>query len=282
MNAVLGLVSPRRRHVNDRPDRLDCPSLVVRTEEECRHGVKGSRINGTLVIACNKPVAPRAAKGVLRYVKSRNDLKGEELTDSHAASLGNLDQREVAWCGTATLVAGKGPTVHADAVCKTLTDIPSSPLAHTPYPHPKLCGRYGSVFHLLDVLPHRDHLVFSRPNKSELGKAFLKIMLQDSETGSIVSTSRVRMEKTMTQTQISDNLCSNLALLRRHSRISQSALGLRYGVSGQAVSAWEHGRCEPSYAILVDLATVYGIQLEDFHTLTPEQIEHLPKVEVEG
>lgn len=107
-------------------------------------------------------------------------------------------------------------------------------------------------------------------------------MLQDSETGSIVSTSRVRMEKTMTQTQISDNLCSNLALLRRHSRISQRALGLRYGVSGQAVSAWEHGRCEPSYAILVDLATVYGIQLEDFHTLTPEQIEHLPKVEVEG
>lgn len=85
----------------------------------------------------------------------------------------------------------------------------------------------------------------------------------------------------MTQAQISDKLSSNLALLRKHSRISQRALGLRYGVSGQAVSAWEHGRCEPSYAILVDLANVYGIQLEDFHTMTQEQIESLPRVEVE-
>ena len=68
------------------------------------------------------------------------------------------------------------------------------------------------------------------------------------------------MEKTETTTKFANNL----HWLRIAKGLSQNQLGALVGVNQRTVSAWEKGICEPDYATLAQLCTIFD---EDYNGL---------------
>lgn len=58
-----------------------------------------------------------------------------------------------------------------------------------------------------------------------------------------------------------NNLGKKIASARKHSRLTQSDLASRVGVTAQAVSKWERGNACPDIAILDEIASALGISL---------------------
>lgn len=82
----------------------------------------------------------------------------------------------------------------------------------------------------------------------------------------------------MTDVQLKSALASSLRALRLHSRLPLRVLSDLCEVTPQAVSRWENGSAEPSYAALIKLCDFYNVTLDSLHTLTQEQIDRLPTV----
>ena len=84
----------------------------------------------------------------------------------------------------------------------------------------------------------------------------------------------------MTETQIRFSLSSNLRSLRIHFGLTQDEVGKLCGFTKQAVSRWEVGTAEPSYAVLIKLCDFYDVTLDSLRTLTQEQIDKLPQIDL--
>ena len=59
------------------------------------------------------------------------------------------------------------------------------------------------------------------------------------------------------------NISENIALLRKKKGISQEELAKIFGVSNQAVSKWEAGKCCPDIALIPDLAFFFGVTVDE-------------------
>ena len=58
-------------------------------------------------------------------------------------------------------------------------------------------------------------------------------------------------------------LGQRISLYRKKLNISQEELGVRLGVSRQAVSKWETGTADPSTSNLLALAKLFGVSAEE-------------------
>ena len=58
-------------------------------------------------------------------------------------------------------------------------------------------------------------------------------------------------------------LGQRISLYRKKLNISQEELGVRLGVSRQAVSKWETGTADPSTSNLLALAKLFGVPAEE-------------------
>lgn len=52
--------------------------------------------------------------------------------------------------------------------------------------------------------------------------------------------------------------------VRQKLGLTQKEFGRRIGVTKQALSSWEHGRTLPDIIILTQIATMFGLSLNDF------------------
>lgn len=72
---------------------------------------------------------------------------------------------------------------------------------------------------------------------------------------------------------ISDNLYS----LRKQHRMSQEEVADKVGVSRQAVAKWEAGATAPDIGNCIQLATLYGVSIDDLVNYIPEKHQmHIP------
>ena len=55
----------------------------------------------------------------------------------------------------------------------------------------------------------------------------------------------------------------NLRMLRRLKRLTQQQLATIVGVDQRTVSAWETGKCEPSFAALAKLCEIFEESFDD-------------------
>lgn len=62
----------------------------------------------------------------------------------------------------------------------------------------------------------------------------------------------------MTKIKINENI----ALLRKEKGITQEELALKLGVSNQAISKWEAGKCCPDIGLLPDLARIFEVSID--------------------
>ncbi|MGH2833303.1 MAG: helix-turn-helix domain-containing protein [Solirubrobacteraceae bacterium] len=69
-----------------------------------------------------------------------------------------------------------------------------------------------------------------------------------------------------------------LSRIRRQSGFSQSELALRSGVDRSALSAYEHGRRQPSVAALSRVAAAAGLELDVVPTRNAAADEHAGRV----
>ena len=60
-----------------------------------------------------------------------------------------------------------------------------------------------------------------------------------------------------------NNLTKNLKELRKTSHMNQTQLADKLRISVKTVSHWETGYCEPSIPQLIELATLFGISLDE-------------------
>ena len=58
-------------------------------------------------------------------------------------------------------------------------------------------------------------------------------------------------------------ISENIAALRKQAGITQEDLANRLNVSNQAVSKWEAGKCCPDIEILPELATFFGVSIDE-------------------
>lgn len=58
-------------------------------------------------------------------------------------------------------------------------------------------------------------------------------------------------------------LACNIQAYRRKKGWSQAGLAMRIGVTPQAVSKWECGKCAPDISLLPTLASVFGCQIDE-------------------
>ena len=58
-------------------------------------------------------------------------------------------------------------------------------------------------------------------------------------------------------------ISENIAALRKQAGITQENLANRLNVSNQAVSKWEAGKCCPDIEILPELATFFGVSIDE-------------------
>lgn len=54
----------------------------------------------------------------------------------------------------------------------------------------------------------------------------------------------------------------NIRKLRLQKHFSQEELGVRLGISGQAVSKWEQGLTSPDISLLLPLAECFGVTID--------------------
>ena len=73
--------------------------------------------------------------------------------------------------------------------------------------------------------------------------------------------------------------------LRKSARLTQSELGDRLNVTGQAVAHWERGRSLPSITDLPELAGALGVSIAGFYgeaEPAKPQDAPLPRIEIRG
>ena len=58
-------------------------------------------------------------------------------------------------------------------------------------------------------------------------------------------------------------ISENIALLRRKKGITQEELAVALGVTNQAVSKWESGKCYPDMTLLPDMASFFDISIDE-------------------
>ena len=58
-------------------------------------------------------------------------------------------------------------------------------------------------------------------------------------------------------------ISENIAALRKQEGITQADLANRLNVSNQAVSKWEAGKCFPDIEILPELASFFGVSIDE-------------------
>ena len=66
----------------------------------------------------------------------------------------------------------------------------------------------------------------------------------------------------------------NIKQLRQEKHIKQETLADAIGVSAQAVSKWETGASDPDIALLPQLATYFGVSIDDLF-----EVPHAEKME---
>ena len=64
-------------------------------------------------------------------------------------------------------------------------------------------------------------------------------------------------------------LGARIAALRREQQLSQAVLAQRLGISASAIGMYEQGRREPSGALLVSMAEVFGVSTDFLLTGRP-------------
>ena len=66
------------------------------------------------------------------------------------------------------------------------------------------------------------------------------------------------------------NIASNLTFYRKRSGLTQGQLGELLHVSAQAISKWETGQAEPGLDMVIRLAEIYHITIDELLTATPD------------
>lgn len=67
----------------------------------------------------------------------------------------------------------------------------------------------------------------------------------------------------MTDQNIRSYLGANIAAFRKHARLTQAGLAEKLNYSDKAVSKWERGESVPDVVILVQLADLFGVTVND-------------------
>ena len=69
------------------------------------------------------------------------------------------------------------------------------------------------------------------------------------------------------------NLGEKINELRKKSNMTQEMLADAIGVTAQAVSKWEAGRCCPDIQLLPEIADCFGITVDELLGHTAEEVE---------
>lgn len=259
--------------------------LVTWLCKTSRDGIKRLCVRNPLLIASYKSLPASISEVFLTHVKSRNNLKSEKLVNRDVEGARKQYKREIAGRGFGRLVTSQGVSIEPDLLAELGPVSIATPNADCPDSAPQFCRRDSSLSDRLDVFAHS--APFSSPSPSnfysnEDGSISFDFELNNDERSGILALKVPRMERVMmTKSELNTKVGNTLRLLREHSGLYQTELASYLELSFQAVSKWERGINLPSYPVLVNLAKLYGIKVDDFHTLTREQIDRLPRAEVE-
>ena len=267
-------------------DSINDLLLVIWFCKTGRDGVKRFCVREPFLIASYKPLPSSIPDDLLARIESGNNLKSEKLVNRDVEGAGKQHKSEIAGSGFGRLVASQGVSIEPDPFAELGSVSIPTPNANCPDSAPQFCRRDSSLSNSFDVPAHS--MPFSSPlsssfHSNEDGSIFFDLELNSNEVSGILTLKVPRMERVkMTKRELNAKVGNTLRLLREHSGLHQTELASYLELSFQAVSKWERGINLPSYPVLVNLARLYGVKVDDFHTLTEEQIERLPKVEVEG
>ena len=81
----------------------------------------------------------------------------------------------------------------------------------------------------------------------------------------------------MLENELKQNIAQNITALRKKNNMTQADLAEQLNYSDKSISKWERGDGLPDVFVLVKIAEMFGVTVNDIVSLdSPEQIEQLP------
>ncbi len=82
----------------------------------------------------------------------------------------------------------------------------------------------------------------------------------------------------ITETELKDRLAKNLAHFRKTNNMTQQQLAEKINYSDKSVSKWERKESIPDIMILIHIADVFGVSLDDLLASEPKEIKPKRKI----